>query len=70
MLVLLPHRSPDGHIIKPTVRNPGDRLVRFVRSERFTHRLYRLLDFCWLTHKPWSLEARRGGDTGFLAVQG
>jgi hypothetical protein len=58
MLVLFPHRSPDGHVIKAAVRNPGNRLVRFVRGERFTHRLDRLLDFRWLTYEPWGLTAK------------
>ncbi len=33
MLFLFPHCSPDRHIIKATVSDPGDRLVRFERFE-------------------------------------
>src|ERR1700737_2950238 len=58
MLVLLPHRSPDRHIVKATIGNPGHRFVRFVRAECRADRLDCLLDFRWLTHKSWSLTTK------------
>jgi hypothetical protein len=45
MLLLLPNRAPDGHIVKAAVEQPGDCLLLFEGVQRLAHCLERFLHF-------------------------